>query len=212
MNPREVSPEAFLAAARQVRQALYWEKKDLASYVVVTTHLLDTALANSKGDSETAAFFAARSLGLSYDIASFTWPGWNEPGVVVTPTLQAAGLDAARLTFKLAQEGQSPEGVRKAAHFILGAQLLAAGEPAEAIRIWSTSPDEKSSRPWVLLAQVVQGADADELDRALADLRAQGGEAEEMARQIQTARSVFVHEAHRALDGPQPLHAADAGC
>ena len=129
MNPREVSPEAFLDAARQVRQSLYWKKKDLASYVVVTTHLLDTALANSNGNSETAAFFATRSLGLSYDIASFTWPGWNEPGVVVTPTLQAAGLEAARLTFELAQEAQAPEAVRKAAHFILGAQLLAVGGP-----------------------------------------------------------------------------------
>ena len=201
MNPRAVSPESFLAAARQVRQSLYWEKKDLASYVVVATHLLDTALANAKGSAEGAEFFGARSLGLSYDLASFTWPGWNEPGVVVTPTLQAAGLEAARLNFKLAQEAGSPEGVHKAAHFILGAQLLAAGEPAEAIHIWSTSPDEQSNHPWVLLAKVVQGSDAGELDIALAALRAQGGEAEETSKQIQTARSVFVHTVYRARDG-----------
>jgi hypothetical protein len=200
MNPRAVSPEAFLTAARQIRQSLYWEKKDLASYVVVATHLLDTALSNAKGSSESAKFFGARSLGLSFDIASFAWPGWNEPGVVVTPTLQAAGLEAARLNFKLAQGVESPEGVRKAAHFILGAQLLAAGEPAEAIRIWSTSPDEQSNHPWVLLARVLQGADPDELERALADLSAQGGEAEEMSKQIQTARSVFVHQVNRASD------------
>ncbi len=192
MNPREVSPEAFLAAARQVRQSLYWEKKDLASYVIVATHLVDTALVNAKGNSETAAFFATRSLGLSYDIASLTWPGWNEPGVVVTPTLQAAGLEAARLTFKLAQEVQATEAARKAAHFILGAQLLASGEPAEAIRVWSSSPDEQSNHPWVLLARVVQGGDAGELDRALDDLEAQGGEAEGTSKQIRIARSVFV--------------------
>jgi hypothetical protein len=196
MNPRDVSPEAFLAAVRQVRQSLYWEKKDLASYVVVATHLLDTALTNAKGNSESAVFFAARSLGLSYDIASFTWPGWNEPGVVVTSTLQAVGLEAARLNFELAQE-QAPEAVRKAAHFILGAQLLASGEPAEAIRVWSASPDEQSNHPWVLLAKVVQGGDVGELARALAGLQAQGGEAEEMSKQIQTARSVFVDRVYR---------------
>jgi hypothetical protein len=200
MNPRAVSPESFLAAARLVRQSLYWEKKDLASYVVVATHLLDTALANAKGSSGGAEFFMARSLGLSYDIASFTWPGWNEPGVIVTPTLLAAGLEAARLNFNLAQEVQSPEGVRKAAHFILGAQLLAAGEPAEAIRIWSTSPDEQGNHPWVLLAKVVRGDDPGELDRVLLDLQWQGGEAEEMSKQIQTARSVFVHQVNRAGD------------
>jgi len=200
MNPRAVSPEAFLAAARQVRQSLYWERKDLPSYVVVATHLLDTALANAERNSEDAEFFGARSLGLSFDIASFTWPGWNEPGIVVTPALLAAGLEAARLNFKLAQKVQSPEGVRKAAHFILGAQLLAAGEPTEAIHVWSTSPDEQGNHPWVLLARVVQGGDPAELDRVLAELQAQGGEAEAMSKQIQTARSVFVHQVGRARD------------
>ena len=107
MNPRSVSPDAFLAAARQIRQALYWEKKDVASYVVVATHLLDTALANSVGDTEASRFFAARSLGLSFDIASFTWPGWDEPGVTVTLALRAVGLEAARLNFRLAQGDQA---------------------------------------------------------------------------------------------------------
>ena len=192
MNPRSVPQEAFLAAVRQVRQALYWEKKDLASYVVVATHLLDTARANASGTTDAAKFFAARSLGLSYDIASFTWPGWNEPGVTVTPALRAAGLEAARLNFELAQNDQLPDGVRKAAHFILGAQLLAADAAGEAIQVWASSPDEQSTRPWVLLAKVVLGADPTELDALLKELQTRGGDAEETAGQVQVARSVFI--------------------
>jgi hypothetical protein len=201
MNPRSIPPDAFLAAARQVRQTLYWEKKDLASYVVVATHLLDTALANSKETSEGAQFFGARSLGLSYDLASFTWTGWNEPGVAVTPALQAVGLEAARLNFALAQLDTVPESVRKGAHFILGAQLLASGDTAEAIRIWSSSPDPQSTRVWVLLAKVVQGGDTSLLDTTLEELLAQGGEAEETAKQVKTARSVFVPQRGQTPDG-----------
>lgn len=192
MNPRSVPQDAFLAAVRQVRQTLYWEKKDLASYLVVATHLLDTALANSTGSTEASKFFAARSLGLSFDIASFTWPGWNEPGVTVTPALRAAGLEAARLNFELAQDDQLPDGVRKAAHFILGAQLLAAGEATEAIQVWSSSPDAQGTRAWVQLAKVVLGADPIELNALLKELETQGGEAEETAKQVQAARAVFM--------------------
>jgi hypothetical protein len=192
MNPRSISPDTFLATVRQVRRTLYWEKKDLASYVAVTTHLLDTALTNSKGTAEAAQFFAARALGLSYDIASFTWTGWNEPDIAVTPALQAAGLEAARLNFELAQQDKVPESLRKGAHFILGAQLLASGDAAEAIRIWSSSPDPQSTHAWVLLAKVVQGEDARELDAALEAMLARGGEGSEIANQVQTARSVFM--------------------
>jgi hypothetical protein len=202
MNPRSVSQEAFLAAARQVRQTLYWEKKDLASYVVVATHLLDTALANSIGTTEAAKFFAARSLGLSYDIASFTWPGWNEPGVTVTPALRATGLEAARLNFDLAQDDQFPDGIRKAAHFILGAQLLAAGDATEAIQVWSSSPDAQSTRAWVLLANVALGADPIELNAFLKELQTQGGEAQDTATQVQAARAVFMPQTDGAGDGP----------
>jgi hypothetical protein len=201
MDPRSVPQDAFLAAARQVRQALYWEKKDLASYVVVATHLLDTALANSVGTTEVSRFFAARSLGLSYDIASFTWPGWNESGVTVSPALRAAGLEAARLNFKLAQNDQVPEGVRKAAHFILGAQLLAAGDVTEAINVWSASPDAQSTRAWVLLANVVQGADPAQLNALLKELRNQGGDGAETAKQVQAARAVFMSQTSGAADG-----------
>jgi hypothetical protein len=194
MNPRATSPDAFLAAVRQVRQTLYWEKKDLASYVVVTTHLLDTALANAKGSSEGAQFFAARSLGLSYDLASFTWAGWDEPGITVTPALQDTGLEAARLNFEVAYQDMGSENARKAAHFILGAQLLAAGNASEAVRIWSSSPDAQGTRAWVLLAEVVQGEDEGQLNATLEHLLAQGGEAAETAKQVQTAYRVFTRE------------------
>lgn len=201
MNPRSVPPDAFLAAVRQVRQTLYWEKKDLASYVVVATHLLDTALANSAGITDVSKFFAARSLGLSYDIASFTWPGWNEPGVTVTPALRAAGLEAARLNFALARSDQLSDGARKAAYFILGAHLLAAGDASEAIAVWSSSPDKQGTRAWVLLANVVLGADPSELDALLKELQSQGGEDEETAKQVKAARAVFVSQTDEAADG-----------
>ena len=192
LDPRTISPDTFLAAAQQVRQTFYWEKKDLATYVVVATHLLDTALVNAKGTSKAAQFFSARSLGLSFDIASLTWTGWNEPGIAVTPALQAVGLEAARLNLELAQQQKAPKSVRDAAHFILGAQLLAAGDAPQAIRVWSSAPDARSTRVWVLLAKVVQGEDPSELDATLHGLLAQGGESGEIANQVQTARSVFV--------------------
>ena len=60
------------------------------------------------------------------------------------------------------------------------------------------SADEQSCHPWVLVAKVVQGGDASELDRVLTDLQAQGGEATETWRQIQNG--AFVPQVHRASE------------
>jgi hypothetical protein len=101
----------------------------------------------------------------------------------------------------LAQNDQVPEGVRKAAHFILGAQLLAAGDVTEAINVWSASPDAQSTRAWVLLANVVQGADPAQLNALLKELRNQGGDGAETAKQVQAARAVFMSQTSGAADG-----------
>lgn len=197
LDPTNISPTELKAAARQVRQTLYWGEKDLATYVTVVKHLLDTALANALNDGENAPAFAERVIGLSYDLASFTWPGWNESGIEVTQELQAVGLVAARLNVKFAEQYNAPAAIRHNGYWMLGAHLLANKEPAAAKEAWMQAlkfrlhDDGLGIRTWMLLADVVGGEDSEGLDENLVKLDARGAKGAQVAEQIRTARKVF---------------------
>jgi len=75
LSPGNLKPTEFMAAARNVRKTFYWEKKDLATYVVLTKHLLATAIDNAQPGSLYTEQFIKRVLGLGYDLAIMTWPG-----------------------------------------------------------------------------------------------------------------------------------------
>jgi hypothetical protein len=193
LEPGSVTPDQLSDTARQVRKALYWDKKDLASYVVVARHLLNTALSRSRRADESAKAFGERALGLSYDIASFTWRGWDEPDISVTPALEAVGLAAARLNAELASEDGRSDDVKRRSLWMLGAQLLAAGDAEGAKSAWSDAralapPDDQTLAAWILLADVAKGGDPAALESCLLRLEAQAGELADVAKQISTAR------------------------
>lgn len=76
---------------------------------------------------------------IAYNLGANTWPGWDDSGVSLTPADLAAGLDAARLNLRLGQELKRGPGPISAAHWLLGAQLMAAGRYADAAREFQTS-------------------------------------------------------------------------
>ena len=108
LDPTDLTPAEFIAAARQVRQTFYWDKKDLATYVTLTKHLLATAIENAQAEGEDAAAFGERILGIGYDLASMTWPGWDEEGIEVTDEFREIGLAAARLIVRIGDEHDAP--------------------------------------------------------------------------------------------------------
>jgi hypothetical protein len=65
---------------------------------------------------------------LAYDIGSFTWPGWEEPGIRPTPDEIAFGRECASLNLRLAIELNKPPLRVSMAHWLIGAHALATGE------------------------------------------------------------------------------------
>jgi hypothetical protein len=65
---------------------------------------------------------------LAYDAGSFTWPGWEEPGICPTSAEIAFGRDCARLNLRLAVElRKPPKGISKA-QWLIGAHALISRE------------------------------------------------------------------------------------
>ena len=206
LDPRDLTPAGFIAAARQVRQSVYWEKKNLATYVTVTKHLLATAIENAQGGDEHAVAFRRRVLGLGYDLASLTWPGWDEEGIEVTDASRKTGLAAARLIVRVGTQHGAPPDVRHSNYWVLGAHLMADGAYDEALTSFERARDyskEGGDKPdeltmldgYIGLTRILPGRQdggTTQFDAAVTALQARDNEdAAFYAKQLVTARAVF---------------------
>ncbi len=123
------SPDAYSKAMRRA----YWEDKDLAGAIAIAFGGISRLLAEARGGPpERASALRNAAKQLTYDLASFTWPGWDEPGIIVTPPEMRAGFAAARANLRMARELGKGDLPTARAHWILGAHELAAGHPDDA--------------------------------------------------------------------------------
>lgn len=127
-------PSEIAAAHREAMKKTYWDAKDLTLSVAFAYAGISRMLAIAEGLADDDAY-AARSeaKAMLYDLASFSWPGWDEPGIHISPTDAEAGLSAARSNLALALELDKPDLAVSRAHWMLGAHLLTAGEFEAAI-------------------------------------------------------------------------------
>lgn len=126
------------AGFREVAGQLYWQHKALPEAVAVSEEAirrLEEALRGAEPVEETLI----RPLGgTCYNLASFCWPGWDEPGITVGAEELKAGRRAADrcLALRLAPAhagfrfGYSPS----MAHWVVGAYQLADSHWPEAWR------------------------------------------------------------------------------
>lgn len=107
---------------------LYWKEKDLPGLLIVARFGISYCL--TKGlelaeDAEKSEKLLALAKTIAFNLGSFTWPAWQEPGIEITPAAMAAGLDAAKLNLRLAHKLKKPPVKVSAAYWLLGAQQLA---------------------------------------------------------------------------------------
>ena len=89
-----------------LQHQFYWQKKDLRLSTAIARAGVQIGLTASAkvADRASAELLRAYAKGLAYDIGSFNWPGWDEPGVEIGPADVAAGFDGARVNLRLAIE------------------------------------------------------------------------------------------------------------
>ncbi len=122
-------------AYARLQSELYWKRKNLPAMVALSQAGIEHALAVAErcADASQQQSFRQRAKRLAYNLASFTWPGWNEPGIELTATDLAAGLWAAELNVHLATVLQRPPADQAGALWVLGAQRLAAADHTGAL-------------------------------------------------------------------------------
>ena len=188
----------------QAMKTAYWEHHDVTLVTAIAYagagRLL--ALAEDAEDAEDAQEAKTAVRGLMYDLASFSWPGWDEPGVTITPDAQAGGLSAARACLSLTAELALGDLALSRAHWMLGGHLLMASSPTEARDHFGqagAAADRAGADVEVSLAAGfaaladlaagTEGAEGD-LTTALESLRA-SEDGEMFVEQVETARRVL---------------------
>lgn len=128
----------WIPVFRGVANQLYWQHKALAEYLQVSLEVirrLETALA-AASDPELPEALVRPLGGECYNLASFAWTGWDEPGITVDPQSLAAGAAAARRCLALRTDpahGHVAFGYTTSmAHWVVGAHALSAGDYATA--------------------------------------------------------------------------------
>jgi hypothetical protein len=79
-------------------------------------------LAESNPDLSQQLLGQAKAM--SYNLASFSWPGWDEEGIRLSTSDVVMGLDAAKVNLRLAVELKRGATPMSNAHWVLGAHYL----------------------------------------------------------------------------------------
>jgi hypothetical protein len=183
---------------------LYWKGKEVSFAIWLGRFGAHYCLTHAakRGD---AAALELRSIAkqLAYNMGSFAWPGWAEPGITLSEADLAAGRDAAKLNLRLAVELNRPAKGMSNAHWLIGAYALADGKTPEAVAAFDRAAalgDDAAAaamnRAYASLAQLAADRHNTLLQQAFADalaaLPAAGPDGSAYAEQLQSARHVFV--------------------
>lgn len=140
---QENDPKKAVAAYSQLITKLYWENKNLPAVIGVAVAGIQYATAASRRKEPENPALATELLGsakaMSYNLASFTWPGWDEPGIAIGASDVRLGLEAAKTNLRLAWELSKAGLPICRAYWMLGAQYLANGMTDQARHAFNES-------------------------------------------------------------------------
>ncbi|MGE3315318.1 MAG: hypothetical protein AB7O26_09390 [Planctomycetaceae bacterium] len=139
----EPDPLAATRFFHEIMRDLYWKEKDLPAAIAFgragLQHGLFAAASIDASNPTLAIEIRSAAKGMAYDLASFTWDGWDEKGIAITRSDLEIGLDAAKTNLRLAQELKKDDLPLARAHWMLGAQQLSAGAYDSAIASFQRS-------------------------------------------------------------------------
>ncbi len=125
---QQEDPPAVAETFNAVMRHAYWEMHDLDSTVTLAKEGIAYASAKAKEveGKEQVADLNGLVKALSYNLASFTWPGWDEEWIEEIPQeYLKLGLDAAQTNLHLAIELERGDLSISRAYWMLAAQQIA---------------------------------------------------------------------------------------
>jgi len=125
-----------------VMRHAYWEMHDLDNTVILAKEGIAYASSKAKEveDKGQAAELNNMVKAMTYNLASFTWPGWDEDWIEdISPEYLKLGLDAAHTNLHLAIELDRGDLAISRAYWMLAAQQIASKKYQEARENFSKS-------------------------------------------------------------------------
>ena len=217
----ETSPAGVAMATRLLERTFERGVRDIDHYAylskLVLQHTLGLAGCREAGDGlacstvpDGAAGSAApteaegylkAAIPMAYNLAANTWAGWGEGVGDIEERHRRLGLEAARLAVALAAEARLGPERRRNGYWILGAQLIAAGDLGAAADAFRTSRDLADeaglaqaalmASGWIHVCEALAGRDS---SRALAAVKERLRDSEHgdfYARQYDAALKAF---------------------
>jgi len=191
----------------------YWKEKALPHVVTLARAGIHYSLIKSQElvDSDLLKANEVRDVArvISYNLASYTWPGWDEEGIVITEGDLAVGLEAAKLNLRLVEELELGLMSQSMANWGLGAMHMALRQYDEAISAFESSMEdalldearefELMNLGYIGIAKILNGSTRDEgqtqLDEAVAELEKLGTEdSDHFLGQLKTSLKVFARD------------------
>lgn len=128
---RQTDALAVVKTYDKLLKQLYYEKRDITAVIRMgragIQHGL-TSAATAGNDTALAKGLKDRARTVAYNLASYTWPGWDEPGIKLDPSQIAQGLDAAAVAVRLSAELGQDALHQSRGYWMLAAHQVAAGD------------------------------------------------------------------------------------
>lgn len=127
----QLIPDCY-QGAKSVEQVLHFGSAGI-HFCLASAPALD-----GKNDAAAKALrYAAKRM--ATNVASFTWPGWNEPSIAIAPEQMRQGLMFAHYSLRQLRELDPTPAQLAFTSWFLGAQLLAHEQYAEAQEVFTAA-------------------------------------------------------------------------
>ncbi len=198
-------PVVALKTAGEAVLNAYWKDKDIAACKRVAAGAIAWGLeqADALDNDEKKSEILVTVKPIAFNLASFLWTGWDEPGIAIEASDHAIGDEAALLNLRLAIELQRDAVAQCRAHWLVGAYRLTANDYAAARKTFTHAArfaedgngdaDAALNRAYAALAATLENSDAYEWRAAYTsavDALAIVDDGADFVQQVRTAEKV----------------------
>lgn len=200
----DADAEAVADCYLDLQKHLYYEAKDLANLTLMSAAGIQFALAQAHRLPESAYLLRSKAKALSYNLASYTWPGWDEPKLPINAAHLAMGLSAAKANLRLAHELDKGDLPLSRAHWVVGAHRLALADWPAALKSFTAAveyaqkadatADALLSQGYIALTEILRDVANADAQQRLSNLKTQLADLEYgdfFVQQLDSALAVF---------------------
>ena len=184
----------------QMRHA-YWQDKNLEECLTIALHGIESGDEAVQDFPDSLFDILSCVKRLCYDVASFTWIGWDEVGIHPTASDSDVGLAMAKRNLQLAIRLDKGDLPTSRAYWMVGAHLLTKGkldsaldefDEAETYAVLSGSkPDILLCQGFMLLCQKLLGTVQEEILSTHLEQMSREEDSAPFAEQIETVVRVL---------------------